>query len=169
MGTIGSYARATINETTDIINLNGINVEGGLIPKCTVGDYYAQQGYAPCEDLGFVQARTYDGNLITGSASIHRGYKSGKGYRENGGNAGSDTYKGGGGAGAYGGDAPLVGNTGGGGGGSGYSNGEVTLLTSDTLPTGTRQGGNDDTAFISIEATSVASDNEPVIPAASSL
>ena len=169
MGTIGSYARATINETTDIINFNGINVEGGLIPKCTVGDYYAQQGYAPCEDLGFVQARTYDGNLITGSASIHRGYKSGKGYRENGGNAGSDTYKGGGGAGAYGGDAPLVGNTGGGGGGSGYSNGEVTLLTSDTLPTGTRQGGNDDTAFISIEATSVASDNEPVIPAASSL
>ena len=169
MGTVGSYARATINETTDLINFDGLNVEGGLIPKCTVGDYYAQQGYAPCEEVGFAQARTYDGQLITGSASIHRGYKAGKGYRENGGNAGSDTYKGGGGAGAYGGDAPLVGNTGGGGGGSGYSNGEVTLLTSDTLPTGTRQGGNDDTGFISIEATSVASDNEPVIPAASSL
>ena len=52
-------------------------------------------------------------------------------------------------------------------GGSGYSNGEVTLLVSDTLPTGTQVGGNDDTAFISIEATSVASDNEPVIPAGS--
>ena len=61
----------------------------------------------------------------------------------------------------------MVGNTGGGGGGSGYSNGEVTLLTSQTLTTGTRVGGNDDTAFISIEATSVASDNEPVIPAGS--
>ena len=169
MGTVGSYARPTVTVNTDIINFDGLNVEGGLIPKCTVGDYYAQQGYAPCEDVGFAQARTYDGQLIVGSASIHRGYKAGKGYRENGGNAGSDTYKGGGGAGAYGGDAPLVGNTGGGGGGSGYSNGEVTLLTSDSLPTGTRQGGNDDTAFISIEATSVASDNEPVIPAASSL
>ena len=169
MGTVGSYARPTVTVNTDIINFDGLNVEGGLIPKCTVGDYYAQQGYAPCEEVGFAQARTYDGQLIVGSASIHRGYKSGKGYRENGGNAGSDTYKGGGGAGAYGGDAPLVGNTGGGGGGSGYSNGEVTLLTSDSLPTGTRQGGNDDTAFISIEATSVASDNEPVIPAASSL
>ena len=167
MGTVGSYARATINETTDLINFDGLNVEGGLIPKCTVGDYYAQQGYAPCEEVGFAQARTYDGQLITGSASIHRGYKAGKGYRENGGNAGSDTYKGGGGAGAYGGDAPLVGNTGGGGGGSGYSNGEVTLLVSDTLSTGTQVGGNDDTAFISIEATSVASDNEPVIPAGS--
>ena len=169
MGTVGSYARPTITVTTDIINFNGLNVEGGLLPKCTVGDYYAQQGYAPCEDLGFVQARTYDGQIITGSNSIHRGYKAGKGYRENGGNAASDTFKGGGGGGAYGGDAPLVGNTGGGGGGSGYSNGEVTLLTSQTLTTGTRVGGNDDTAFISIEATSVASDNEPVIPDASTL
>ncbi len=167
MGTFGSYARATINETTDIINFNGLNVEGGFLPKCTVGDYYAQQGYAPCEDVGFAQARTYDGQLIVGSTSIHRGYKSGKGYRENGGNAATNTDKGGGGAGAYGGDAPLVGNTGGGGGGSGYSNGEVTLLVSETLPTGTQVGGNDDTAFISIEATSVASDNEPVIPAGS--
>ena len=167
MGTVGSYARATITETTDVINFNGLNVEGGLLPKCTVGDYYAQQGFAPCEEVGFAQARTYDGQLITGSTAIHRGYKAGKGYRENGGNAAANTDKGGGGAGAYGGDAPLVGNTGGGGGGSGYSNGEVTLLVSDTLPTGTQVGGNDDTAFISIEATSVASDNEPVIPAGS--
>jgi len=167
MGTVGSYARATITETTDVINFNGLNVEGGLLPKCTVGDYYAQQGFAPCEEVGFAQARTYDGQLITGSNAIHRGYKAGKGYRENGGNAAANTDKGGGGAGAYGGDAPLVGNTGGGGGGSGYSNGEVTLLVSDTLPTGTQVGGNDDTAFISIEATSVASDNEPVIPAGS--
>ena len=169
MGTVGSYARATITEITDVINFNGLNVEGGLLPKCTVGDYYAQQGFAPCEEVGFSQARTYDGQLITGSTAIHRGYKAGKGYRENGGNAAANTDKGGGGGGAYGGDAPLVGNTGGGGGGSGYSNGEVTLLTSDSLPTGTRQGGNDNTAFVSIEATSVASDNEPVIPSDSSL
>ena len=168
MGTVGSYARASISETEDTINFDITHDQGGLMTKCTVGDYYAQQGYAPCEDLGSVQARTYDGDIIIGSASIERGYKAGKGYRENGGNTG-DLNKGGGGAGAYGGDAPRIGTGGGGGGGSGYSNGEITLLTSDTLPTGTRQGGNDDTAFITVEVLSTASDNEPNIPAASSI
>ena len=168
MGTVGSYARASIGETEDTINFDITHDQGGLMTKCTVGDYYAQQGYAPCEDLGSVQARTYDGDIIIGSASIERGYKAGKGYRENGGNTG-DLNKGGGGAGAYGGDAPRIGTGGGGGGGSGYSNGEITLLTSDTLPTGTRQGGNDDTAFITVEVLSTASDNEPNIPAASSI
>ena len=168
MGTVGSYARASISETEDTINFDITHDQGGLMTKCTVGDYYAQQGYAPCEDLGSVQARTYDGDIIIGSASIERGYKAGKGYRENGGNTG-DLNKGGGGAGAYGGDAPRIGTGGGGGGGSGYSNGEITLLTSDTLPTGTRQGGNDDTAFITVEVLATASDNEPNIPAASSI
>ncbi len=168
MGTVGSYARASIGETEDTINFDITHDQGGLMTKCTVGDYYAQQGYAPCEDLGSVQARTYDGDIIIGSASIERGYKAGKGYRENGGNTG-DLNKGGGGAGAYGGDAPRIGTGGGGGGGSGYSNGEITLLTSDTLPTGTRQGGNDDTAFITVEVLATASDNEPNIPAASSI
>ena len=168
METTGSYARETISETTDTINFTDNNTEGGFLSKCTVGSYYADQGKAPCEDLGSVQARTYNGDIIVGSASIERGYKAGKGYRENGGNTG-DLNKGGGGAGAYGGDAPRIGTGGGGGGGSGYSNGEITLLTSDTLPTGTRQGGNDDTAFITVEVLATASDNEPNIPAASSI
>ena len=111
---------------------------------------------------------SYDGNIITGSATIERGYKAGFGYRENGGN-GLNEYSGGGGAGARGGDGPSLGGNGGGGGGSGYSNGEITLLTSTTLSTGTRVGGNDDTAFIVIESTDEASDNEPVFPAASSI
>ena len=168
MGTTGSYARGNSLVPTDEINFDNGNSEGGYLSKCTIGEYYAQQGRAPCEDVGDVQARTYDGNVIIGSATISRGYKAGKGYRENGGNTGNSN-KGGGGAGANGGDAPALGSGGGGGGGSGYSSGEITLLTSDTLPTGTRQGGNDDTAFITIEAVSYISDNEPVIPAASSI
>ena len=168
MGTVGSYAREDRNETIDTINFDGEHSEGGLLTKCTVGDYYAQVGRAPCESLGAVQARTYDGSIIVGSASIERGYKAGKGYRENGGNT-DDTNKGGGGAGAIGGDAARIGTGGGGGGGSGYSNGEITLLTSTTLESGTRIGGNDDTAFIVIESLSVAADNEPTIPPASSI
>ena len=169
MGTDGSYAKAYFGATnTTAVNFSYDNNEGGFLSKCTVGDYYAAQGYAPCQDLGNAQARTYDGDIITGSATIERGYKAGFGYRENGGN-GLNEYSGGGGAGARGGDGPSLGGNGGGGGGSGYSNGEITLLTSTTLSTGTRVGGNDDTAFIVIESTDEASDNEPVFPAASSI
>ena len=169
MGIDGSYAKDYFGATnTTAVNFSYDNNEGGFIPKCTVGDYYAEQGYSPCQDLGNVQARTYDGDIISGSATIERGYKAGFGYRENGGN-GLNEYSGGGGAGARGGDGPSLGGQGGGGGGSGYSNGEITLLTSTTLSTGTRVGGNDDTAFIVIESTDEASDNEPVFPAASSI
>jgi len=167
MGTSGSYATVFGSETS-AVNFLSTNDDGGFLSKCTVGDYYAAQGYAPCQDLGNVQARTYDGDIITGSATIDRGYKAGFGYRENGGNAINEN-SGGGGAGARGGDGPSLGGNGGGGGGSGYSNGEITLLTSTTLSTGTRIGGNDDTAFIVIESTDEASDNEPVFPAASSI
>ena len=169
MGTNGSYAKESFfSENTSSVNFLSTNDEGGFMPKCTVGDYYAEQGFAPCQDLGNVQARTFDGDIITGSATIDRGYKAGFGYRENGGNGVNDE-SGGGGAGARGGDGPALGGNAGGGGGSGYSNGEITLLTSTTLSTGTRIGGNDDTAFISIESTDHASDNEPVFPAASSI
>ena len=167
MGTNGSYATHTTVETS-VVNFNNDNNEGGFLTKCTQGDYYAAQGYAPCADLGNVQARTYDGDIITGSAIIDRGYKAGFGYRENGGN-GINSLSAGGGAGARGGDGPSLGGHAGGGGGSGYSNGEVTLLTSTTLSTGTRVGGNDDTAFIVIESTDEVSDNEPVFPGASSI
>ena len=167
MGTNGSYATHTTVETS-VVNFNNDNNEGGFLTKCTQGDYYAAQGYAPCADLGNVQARTYDGDIITGSAIIDRGYKAGFGYRENGGN-GINSLSGGGGAGARGGDGPSLGGHAGGGGGSGYSNGEVTLLTSITLSTGTRVGGNDDTAFIVIESTDLTSDNEPVFPGASTI
>ena len=169
MGTNGSYAKESFfSENTSSVNFLSTNDEGGFMPKCTVGDYYAEQGFAPCQDLGNVQARTFDGDIITGSATIDRGYKAGFGYRENGGN-GVNQNSGGGGAGARGGDGPSLGGNAGGGGGSGYSNGEITLLTSTTLSTGTRIGGNDDTAFIVIESTDEASDNEPVFPAASSI
>ena len=99
------------------------------MPKCTQGDYYAAQGYAPCQDIGTnVQARTYDGDIISGSAELDRGYKAGFGYRENGGN-GLNENSGGGGAGARNNSNSFFG----GGAGGGYSGGGGAAGTTSTV------------------------------------
>ena len=116
-------------------------VNGGKVESCTTGDYYAAQGLAPCSDIGSSQFRDYLGNINTNTASITRGYKAAPnpsyGFRYNGGNSSSivnGTYVGGGGAGAYGGDATTS-VSGGGGGASGYTNGSVNIISAS-------QGGN---------------------------
>ena len=65
--------------------------------------------------------------------------KSGQGWRNNGG-AGTGNG-GGGGGGARGGEGTF--DVGGGGGASGYYSSQVELLSSSTLPNGTRLGGNE--------------------------
>ena len=99
----------------------------------------------------------------TSTGDITRGYKAGQGHRNNGG-AGSGNG-GAGGAGARGGEGVNSGN-GGGGGASGYRTSQVELLSSSTLPNGTRLGGNDGVAFISVEAynPSLDGNQEPLIP-----
>ena len=72
---------------------------------------------------------------------------------------------GGGGAGARGGQGS---GSNGGGGASGYYSSQVELLSSSTLPNGTRLGGNDDVAFICVEAYNASLDQEPCIPPKSS-
>ena len=68
----------------------------------------------------------------------------------------------GGGAGARGGQGS---GQQGGGGASGYYSSQVELLSSATLPNGTRLGGNDDVAFICVEAYNASlDDQEPCIP-----
>ena len=117
--------------------------QGGKVESCTTGQYWKDQGYAPCQWLGnTVKFRLFNGLQNTNTAEIKRGYKADYanfGYRHNGGNAPSYAVKNGqfvagGGAGATGGsDGDL---TGGGGGGSGYSNGSVNVVSR-------KQGGND--------------------------
>tara|TARA_Y100001938_G_C8083098_1_gene430329 strand:- start:639 stop:1940 length:1302 start_codon:yes stop_codon:yes gene_type:complete len=115
---------------------------GGKVESCTSGVYWAQQGYSPCSNMGTQKFREFDGSQVPRSASITRGYKSASnvttasgwnGFRTNGGFSSSHvggTFVGGGGSGAYGGNA--TGNTSsGGGGGSGYTNGAVTIVSSD--------------------------------------
>ena len=117
--------------------------QGGKVESCTTGQYWKDQGYAPCQWLGnTVKFRLFNGLQNTNTAEIKRGYKADYanfGYRHNGGNAPSYAVKNGqfvagGGAGATGGSAGDL--TGGGGGGSGYSNGSVNVVSR-------KQGGND--------------------------
>lgn len=111
---------------------------GGNLTTCGIGKYWAEQGYSPCQDMGYVYLRDYVGNILNGSTNtINRGFKPGRGFRNNGGEAvgGAD---GGGGGGAYGGDAGS--NQSGGGGGSGYWSGEGTLLASSFGANNSTQG-----------------------------
>ena len=142
----------------------------GRLSGCTIGGWYNDQGKAPCEDVGTGVAFINNAGAVmsdttsTSTGPITRGYKAGQGHRNNGG-AGSG-QGGGGGAGARGGEG--TGSGGGGGGASGYYSSQVELLSSSTLPNGTRLGGNDDVAFICVEAYRASDDQEPCIPPKSS-
>ena len=139
----------------------------GRLSGCTIGKYWREQGKLPCEDLGNnVEFLTANGATYSPTTGIERGYKVGQGHRNDGG-AGSGN-EGGGGAGARGGEG-ASGSGAGGGGASGYYASQVELLSSSTLPNGTQLGGNDDVAFISVEAYDVSDDQEPLIAPASGI
>tara|TARA_B100000524_G_scaffold169886_1_gene86949 strand:- start:51 stop:6131 length:6081 start_codon:yes stop_codon:yes gene_type:complete len=141
---------------------NNNGTAGGILGGCSEGNYYNTQGLTPCTDIATTRIKYVDkdGNEISDSASLIRGYKAGQGYRNNGGDAEvAGGYQGAGGAGARGGNA-ASGNNAGGGGGSGYQSSEIELLNSFSLdnlgdillaPRTGRLGGNDDVGFITIE------------------
>ena len=123
---------------------------GGKIESCTTGGYWNTQGFSPCSDIGQQKFVLVNGQTNNSTQTILRGYKavgSDYGYRHNGGNSqvigANGLFVGGGGAGAGGGNA-ASGADSGGGGASGYSNGSVTIVS-------TQQGGNNnDKAFAQI-------------------
>ena len=118
-------------------------VDGGRTIPCPRGDYWRNQGKAPCEDLGNIKFRTPDGTEISNTATITRGYKSGyniiqtkgaqNGFRGQGGDGGSGSTGGQGGTSREG-----------GGGGSGYHDGSITEIT-------TQLGGSTGPARINIK------------------
>ena len=116
---------------------------GGKIESCTTGGYWNTQGISPCSDIGQSKFVLANGQTNEGTQEILRGYKAADvnskyGFRHNGGNSqvigANGLFVGGGGAGAGGGNAAASANSGG-GGASGYSNGSVTIVS-------TQQGGN---------------------------
>ena len=113
---------------------------GGRTLPCPRGEYWREQGFAPCADLGNVPYRTADGTIVEGTSDdIVRGYKDGYDIQQTGGgprtvNSDNTTFflgstredGGAGGNGATGGDAGTGGGSG--AGGSGYTDGSVTVV-----------------------------------------
>lgn len=101
--------------------------EGGRVSGCTAGSEYWQSRFSPCQDIGQARYTNNIGNVVSQTPIIQRGFKSVHlTNRHNGGN-GAGTLQSGGGSGAVGGS---IGDNGqGGGGGSGYTNGEVSVVT----------------------------------------
>lgn len=110
---------------------------GGRVESCTIGNYYQSQGISPCSDVGQQQWRNSSGSVVSGTASITRGFKAGSSFRNNGGNSSfqeDGVFTGGGGSGVVGGNATQSSGSAG-GGASGYTNGSVLILS-------TQLGGN---------------------------
>ena len=99
--------------------------DGGRVLPCSRGVYYRDQGISQCSDVGAVKFRWSDGTEISDTATITRGYKAGYNIIQTAGSRGSSDGANGG-NGASGGDA---GTSGGGGGGSGYTDGSVTIVS----------------------------------------
>ena len=95
--------------------------------SCTKGVYWAQQGVAPCADItGNTQFRLSDGTVVSNTGSITRGYKAGYNIIQTAGiNQTPNCGKGG--NGATGGNGAIT--LGGGAGGSGYTDGSVTIVS----------------------------------------
>jgi hypothetical protein len=136
-GTFGSaYEAPSVypGDTQAGINNEGLigGNNGGRTIKCTKGVYWAQQGISACADVAVSgKFRISDGTEIANTASITRGYKAGYNIIQTAG-AGTNAFRGG--NGVVGGDGGS-GNGCGGGGGSGYTDGSVTVVS-------TQQGGS---------------------------
>ena len=110
-------------------------VDGGTTISCSKGRNWIDLGVSACSDVSALisQFKNVDSTTISDSASLYRGFKAGytitdtKGFRNIQGSGGN------GGAGAKGGGGAP--GSGGGGGGAGYTNGTVTVVS-------TNLGGN---------------------------
>ena len=110
-------------------------VDGGTTISCSKGRNWIDLGISACSDVSALnsQFKNVDSTTISDSASLYRGFKAGytitdtKGFRNIQGSGGN------GGAGAKGGGGAP--GSGGGGGGAGYTNGTVTVVS-------TNLGGN---------------------------
>ena len=120
-GIVGSATSLTaISPDTQAVAPNG-----GRVLPCTRGVYWRQVGVSPCSDVGTTQFRLKEGAIVTNTASIVRGFKAGYGINETSGQG--STSGGNGGSGATGGRGGTNGS--GGGGGSGYTDGSVTVVS----------------------------------------
>ena len=103
------------------------NGYGGRVLPSPRGVYWRQQGKTPGESLGEIKFRLPDGTELSNTATITRGYKAGYNIIQTGGVIEPQNRAGEGGCGATGGKGGFDSNKGG-GGGSGYTDGSVTVV-----------------------------------------
>ncbi len=104
--------------TGDMPTANTTARQGGQVARCTIGNYWANQGIAPCVSIGSTQFFTgQNGQKSTSvfTTPVIRGYKTGLNYQFNGGNGqfNGDGGGGGGSQGGFGGNNRGQGGTGG--------------------------------------------------------
>ena len=110
-----NYATPTEGSTTltsigqfpgGLPNANSTEPDGGRVGRCTIGNYWANQGIAPCVSIGsttFFTGQNGQKSTSIFTTPVIRGYKAGLNYQFNAGN-GQFNGDGGGGGGARGGD-----------------------------------------------------------------
>ena len=94
--------------------VNWTSKTAGRVSGCPMGFSYFTSRFSACDDMGQQQFRNSNGNIISQTPTIERGYKPGIGHRNNGGNGSGN--EGGGASGAHGGNAATSNGRGGGGG-----------------------------------------------------
>tara|TARA_B100001113_G_scaffold31529_1_gene22559 strand:+ start:1515 stop:3650 length:2136 start_codon:yes stop_codon:yes gene_type:complete len=120
---IRSFGYFPFNSNTgDMPTANTTARQGGQVARCTIGNYWANQGIAPCVSIGsttFFTGQNGQKSTSIFTTPVIRGYKAGLNYQFNGGN-GQFNGDGGGGGGSQGGFGGNDGSTGG-TGGRGYA------------------------------------------------
>jgi len=100
--------------------------DAGRTLPCSRGVYWRDQGVSACSDVGSTKFRWSDGDEISSTATITRGYKAGYNIIQTAGKKETST-SGNGGNGAIGGQGGSNGY--GGAGGGGYQDGSVTVVS----------------------------------------
>lgn len=87
VGTLSSNGIFGSSSTTTPISPDTKATEqtGGRVLPCPKGNYWLSQGKSPCADVGISKIFLGNGTLVTNSASITRGFKSGYDIRQTGG------------------------------------------------------------------------------------
>jgi len=115
LGPIGSFPG-------DQATANTSERDPGQVSRCTIGDFWATQGIAPCASIGsttFFTGKDGQKSASTFTTPVVRGYKAGLNYQYNGGNGTGGGAGGGGGSRGGAGGQNLT-NQGQGSGGLGY-------------------------------------------------
>ena len=116
---IRSFGYFPYNQNTgDRPTANTTARQGGQVARCTIGNYWATQGIAPCVSIGsttFFTGQNGQQSTSIFTTPVIRGYKAGLNYQFNGGNGqfNGDGGGGGGSQGGWGGNDGSQGGTGG--------------------------------------------------------